>query len=331
MTSFSCPPLRRPLLAFCCAAILSACQGDPGYAGRASSEWIGQLRDGDARERENAAVALGHVLAINPRLEPPITALVSALSDTSDAVRVAASRALSQPDVKAIDALAGLERLVDDSAHAAVRAQGIRALGRLLAASVAAERSRILSVLIPAHRDPDSEVRAAVADALGGAQYAASPDTDVQRALSALVTDAEPATRLRAVDALDVLSADARREALRIAMGDSSAAVRTLAVTLLARDTIAMSALQSEILGALIDSSAGVRLAAVHALGAVPVSANPRMVSALRARLADTDSAVRTEAAHALTQFHVRGGRDAALEPSLLERCRQLPPRTRGC
>ena len=82
-----------------CVTLVAGCEADPGHGGRASREWIEQLRQGDAKEREDAAVALGNVLAVNPKLERPVTALVAALADTIDAVRVAASSALAQPGV----------------------------------------------------------------------------------------------------------------------------------------------------------------------------------------------------------------------------------------
>ena len=117
------------------ATIAISCQADPGYDGRTSQEWIAQLRDGDVTARQDAVGALSYVLSVNPKLNPPFRALVFALSDTSDAVRVAASRALSQSGVKATDALPGLVRMLDDSAHADVRVQSVRTIARLLAVS----------------------------------------------------------------------------------------------------------------------------------------------------------------------------------------------------
>ncbi len=244
-----------------CTAIVSACQADPGHAGRASREWIEQLRKGDAQEREDAAVAL------------------------------------AQPGVVAIDALPGLAQMLNESAHAAVRIQGMRAMGRLLMSSDAAERLTLLASLVPAHRDGNAAVRAAVADALGRITSSVAIDTTVQRALTTLVGDSVAATRLRAVEALGAIPGSAWRGALRLTLRDSSAAVRRAAVMQLRRDTLARAETQALVVKLLTDSSAHVRLAA----------------------------------AHALTRFHAQGGRDASHEPTLLERCQPLPPRTRGC
>ena len=328
----TCTWTFRALAALYCAALVAACQADPGYKGRTSSEWIAQLHDGSPPAREDAAMALGRVLAINPRLKPPITALVSALADTSDGVRVAASLALSQPGVSTVDALPGLAHMLEDSAHAAVRVRGVRALGRLLSSSNVTERARVLATVLPAYRDTDADVREAVAGALGQARSVDTLAAELQRALTALVTDPSSRTRARAVEALGATSSPVRREALRVALRDSSAAVRLAAITGLTRDTIALVALQTEILQVMTDPSARVRLAAVGAFSAHPTATDQATTAALRARLTDPDSAVRTEAAHALTQFHARGGRDPrSAEPSQLERCKQLPPRSRGC
>lgn len=323
--------MLRATAAVLCIAVGSACQADPGYAGRTSREWIDQLRQGDAREREDAAVALGNVLVVNPKLDQPVSALVAALADTIDAVRVAASAALAQPGVVAIDALPGLAHMLSDSAHASVRAQGVRAIGRLLSMSEPAERATLLATVIPAHHDGDAAVRAAVADALGRITSSAMTDMMIKRTLVTLVADSVAATRLRAVEALVGLPASARRAALQRALQDQASTIRLAAILQLSRDTTGLEGMQPEVVGLLSDSSTQIRLAAVRALGSLSTTRSSRMSEALRARLGDVDSTVRTEAAHALTRFHAQGGRDASHEPSLLERCKQLPPRTRGC
>lgn len=322
----------RLAVLLCCVALVAACEADPGYNGRTSREWIALLQNGDVRQRENAAAALGQVLTINPKLEGPITALVSALADTSDAVRVAASLAISRPNVAAIDALPGLARLLDDTAHADVRVQGARALGRLLTRARPEERVQVTHALVPAHRDRDAGVRAAVADALGSASSLHVADPEIERALAALVSDPSMETRLRAVEALGEIRGPIRQKALRMALRDSSAGVRRAAIFSAMHDTTSLVALEAEIRRVLTDSSTHVRLAAVSALGALPDAPNPLVTAALRGRLIDADSAVRAEAAHALTRFHARGGHDPlSPEPSVTERCKQLPPRTRGC
>lgn len=321
----------RAMTALSCVALVAGCQADPGHQGRASREWIEQLREGDATEREDAAVALGKVLAVNPKLDRPVTALVAALADTIDAVRVAASVALAQPGVVAMDALSGLAQMLTDSVHASVRVQGVRAIGRLLSVSAPAERSMLLAAVVPSHRDGDAAVRAALADALGKIASSVTTDTIVQQTLETLVGDSVATTRLRAVEALGVLPALARRAALQRALQDSSAAIRHVAVLQLRRDTLVLAELQAQLFELLADSSATVRLAAVRALGSLSMARSPNVTAALRARLTDVDSAIRTEAFHAITRFHAQGGRDASREPTLLERCEQLPPRTRGC
>ena len=75
--------VARLLRVSCCVLVLGACQADPWYKGRSSADWIAEMRAGDAERREVAALALGHVLAINPKLARPITALVAALEELS--------------------------------------------------------------------------------------------------------------------------------------------------------------------------------------------------------------------------------------------------------
>jgi HEAT repeat protein len=187
-------------------------------------------------------------------------------------------------------------------------------------------------VLVAAHRDRDAGVRAAVADALGAVPITGASEPSIDSALLALVTDSATSTRLRAVQALRAIRGPARRDALRMALRDSSAAVRTAAIHGITQDTATLSALEEEITRVLTDTSVRVRLAAVQALGVLPQATNSLVMAALSARLTDGDATVRTEAAHALTQFHARGGRDPSPpEPSSFERCKQLPPRTRGC
>ncbi len=129
-----------------------------------------------------------------------------------------------QPGVIAIDALPGLAQMLNDSSHVSVRAQGVRAIGRVLSMSALAERSMPLASVVPAHRDGDAAVRAAVADALGRITSSATTDTIVQRTLETLARDSVATTRLRAVEALGALSAMARRAVLQTVLHDSSAA-----------------------------------------------------------------------------------------------------------
>lgn len=182
--------------------VMFACTADPGFQGRTSSEWIAQLRDSSETRQVDAAFALSEVLKLNPRLPKVITALVSAMADTSDALRTTAARSLSQPDVEAVDALPGLAIMLADSAHAPVRRQAVRAIGILLAnipatsPHFATGHAHLRSAL----DDTAVDVRVAAVDALGSLR---SRDGRTVKALNALRYDPNPSVRAAVANVLD--------------------------------------------------------------------------------------------------------------------------------
>ena len=113
-------------------------------------------------------------------------------------------------------------------------------------------------------------------------------------------------------------------------MRDSNPGVRAAALTEMIGDTLNVVALESEIVRSLADGSPLVRVAAVRALASLPASSSFATTS-LRTLATDADSAVRVEALQALYSSQHRAGEAARpWEPSVFERCKQLP-RSRGC
>jgi HEAT repeat protein len=324
--------------------VLQGCQADPGYGGRSSAEWAGQLQDAPAREREEAARALGAVLSLNPRLTAPTTALIAALSDTVDAVRIAAAQALAQPGVR-VKAVTGgaLGAMLADSSHAAVRIQAVRALGVLASNAVdTVARRALVRAILPLHRDPDATVRATVAATLTEAltetlarTQAPGARLEIDAVLEGLARDTMHAPRAAALAGLALAMAARVVPAFTQAARDSSPAVRALAAGALGRvtnDAAVGNAAMASLLALVTDRAPAVRFAAVQALGTRTASYAPAVDAALRVASRDTNVLVQLEALHALNRFHARGGKDpAAPEPTHAERCAQLPPRTRGC
>lgn len=333
---------QAPLLGLV-LTVLQGCQADPGYGGRSSAEWASQLRDAPALEREQAARALGAALSLNPRLAVATTALITALSDTVDAVRVAAAQALAQPGVRVKAATgAALGAMLADSAHAAVRIQAVRALGVLASNAVdSVARRELVRAILPLHRDPDAGVRASVATTLTEALIETLAPTqapgarpEVDAVLEVLARDTMHAPRAAALAGLALAMTPRAVPAVIRATRDSSPAVRSLAAGALGRvtnDAAVGDAAMTGLLALVTDRATAVRLAAVQALGTRTTRA-PAVEAALRAASRDTNALVQREALHALNRFHARGGKDpAAPEPTHAERCAQLPPRTRGC
>lgn len=321
----------------CALLLLSACTADPGYDGRSSDQWIAQLTGQDGDQRVDAAHALGKVLALQPNAPRVIKALIVALADTSDDVRVAAAEALrnaarGSARVQARlarDAVPGIVALLDDSQHVEVRRDAARILGSF---GVAAD-SQTLVPLGRALQDPSPDVRRVAARALAEMSRRtidvvprlvdASRDSDIEVrrvVLGALAASEAPAqvagpTLVRGLRD----SAAVVREAVALGLGQRTpAGLRALATA----DESAAGAI-SALRVATRDAAPAVRLAAVTSLGLL-ADATSRLD--LQRALADPDSAVRREAAHALTALHRRGGRDPSPpEPLLLELCRSNP------
>ncbi|MEO7964804.1 MAG: HEAT repeat domain-containing protein [Gemmatimonadaceae bacterium] len=153
----------RFIVAASMLALVSSCSADPGYEGRSADEWIRQLeRSPDSLERRVAARALGKVLAINPGSERVTAALVRALADTSDDVRLDAGTALVQDRRLAASAMQGLLLALTDSAHEHTREHA----AELLATSAPEDARDVVPGLIRALEDPSPRVRESVMRAL---------------------------------------------------------------------------------------------------------------------------------------------------------------------
>jgi HEAT repeat protein len=300
---------RRIFIAtmFVLVSTVFACTLDPGYKGRSSADWIRDLTAGTATQRVDAAFALGHVLEMRPNSRQVTRALVGALRDTVDDVRVAAATGLRSAGSEATAAIPLLAGLLADTAHAEVRVRGVSVLGDL-GRNAPAEATELLRDGL---HDPAPEVRAAAALAirgLGEGGRGAVPDLIVS------AKDPIEAVRLASVDAL--ASAGVRlgsvTQALVAALSDTSSSVRRAAAIGLTRVMTASPQVTGALITVAHDRSTAVRVAAVYALGMI---GDPAADGTLRGALADCDSTVRQEAAHALTAFHRRGGRDPVVEP----------------
>ena len=262
-----------------------ACGGDPGYQGRPSQSWIAQLDAGPTRDaRADAAMALGHVLDVQPNTPAVVTALVRALADTNDIVRVAAAFALTgaaasggQTRAALPGAVPGLATLLADTAHADVRVQAARVLGGLGTATGAGGVRLVAGAL----RDPDADVRRASLDAvaqIGPSARAGWPALD-----TALV---------------------------RLAREDTVAANRQAALAALTAIHAPAALLRPALVRAAADPDRDTRKAAVTTLGLLGAAADPAARAGLTRALADADAGVRQEARHALSGFHRQGGID---------------------
>jgi len=284
-----------------------ACTSDPGYKGRSSTEWIGDLESGNASQRIDAAFALGNVLKMQPKSRTVTRALIGALRDTADDVRVAAATGLRSAGSQATEAIPLLADLLADSAHAEVRVRAVSVLGDL-GRNAPAEATELLRKGL---RDPAPEVRASAAQAirgLGQGARAALPDLTVS------ARDPIAAVKLASIDALASVGVGVGivTQALVAALSDTASSVRRAAALGLIRVTTASPQVTSALITTAHDQSTAVRVAAVYALG---MTADPAANATLRGALADRDSTVRQEAAHALAAFHQRGGRDPVEEP----------------
>src|SRR5262249_52684779 len=77
-------------------------KSEPSYQGKTLDEWIKLLKDGDAKVRGTAALALRQ---LGPAARPAVPALIAALKDADPYVRIEASLALGKIGPDAIPAL----------------------------------------------------------------------------------------------------------------------------------------------------------------------------------------------------------------------------------
>jgi HEAT repeat protein len=336
--------VRRPIALLIALVFGAGCHTDPGYKGRPSEAWIAQLAEPGLDQRIEAATALGEVLRLQPNAPKVVTALVAALADTSDPVRVAAASAIRHAgrggrrvrEQLERDAVPAIAALLADSAHPAVRTQAVAVL-RDFGPDAAPTSAPALAGALA---DPDPFVRRPAADALGALGEAARPV--VQRIIAA-TRDADFRVRRAAARALALVGGPPATvgPALAAALRDTVELVREAAAEGMGergadglREWTAPSA--GDPLGALRavatrDQNPRVRIAAVTALGLLGDAGSRR---ALRQARTDSDPTVRREAEHALSAVHRRGGEDvegdALPEPSRVEVCKSNP-RARGC
>lgn len=285
------------------ALLIGACTADPGYQGRSSRDWIRALEDPEPDTRADAANALGRVLRLQPRSPAVVAALISALGDPDDRVRVAAGMALSTEGVRAPAAVPGLVEVLRDTAHANVRSYAASILGAFGPAAVPA-----VPALTTALDDADPRVRAAAAAALGDiGPAAASSSRAVAPALVRLMRDPAEDVRLRALEALLRVEAPTRTllSVLETALTDVSPAVRTRAALILRTLGPRAASAAPAAARALADPEPSVRAAAASALGAMGSHA-ARAVGPLTAALRDPDPSVATAAAEAVAAIQGR-------------------------
>ncbi len=319
---------------------LLACRADLGYGGRSTRAWIAQLDDTSSRARTDAAEALGRILAIDPGDPRVIDALVHALADSMDVVRLAAGDALATPGVSAAEAIPLLVDAAADSAHVLVRGVAVQLLGSMARTLPPREATRagpaLAAAFAVALRDPDADVRMRALDAVSRLGAPAGRSQSLVHALAELAHDPDPSVRVRVLEGYVAAAppADTTLDVALQMLNDSSVTVRTAAAYAIARvgpSGSSPAASIDAVATALMDETVEVRTAAVVALGAMRPKGS-RADSALRSALADPDSIVRREASHALQRFHLRGGRDPRpAEPTRVERCRNAPPGTREC
>lgn len=310
------PILRACGLALVQLSLVGAAPGcaDPGYQGRSSSSWIDDLRGGTLKQREDAAIALGRVLELQPNSRKVVQALTLALRDSADAVRTTAASSLRRAGPHATAAIPFLGELLDDCQHADVRVRALRAIGDVGRHAP----NEAIPFLSRGLRDSVPEVQIAALSAISGLGASGRP---ALARVGQLVVRGRKPVKLAAVDALTSAGAGdtAAVTTLVAALQDSDAGIRGAAAIGLAR----LNARDDRMLAALTvatqDPSASVRGGAVYALGRLSETPD---IPALRRALTDADSSVRKEAQHAIAGFHRDGGRDQLAEPSAEERCR---------
>ena len=247
----------------------SACDSDPGHAGRSSDEWIAQLDSGTVTRKAEAARALGRILQIRPDYPKVVTALVEALRDTTDAVRIAAASALTAEGVDTRAAIEGLHEVLHDSVHADVRTTAV-----LIVSSLGPKRAgALISYLCELLSDRNPRVRAAVLDALGAIGSDASREIPT---IAQMMPDSVPEVRQAVLRALANLHAD--KSVLipiaRTALSDSAPIVRAAGADALRSLGSESVPAVADLTRALGDGSDVVVRSATVALGAIGTAAN---------------------------------------------------------
>ena len=292
------------------------CNSDPGHGGRSSAAWMTGLSRGDTRTKVQAAEALRQVLEIRPDYPEVVRALVTALQDTSDAVRIAAASALTADGVETRTAIDGLHAVMHDSAHADVRASVLLIISRLSPDRAIA----LLPYLCEVLKDPNARVRAAAVDAIGAMRSAAAEEVP---SIAEMSNDSSSAVREAVLRALVSLQANSSLllRVSRSALRDSSASVRIAAAETLRSMGPAAAPAVEDLAIALADTNVTVMRSAVIAIGAIGPAAK-RALPALRSletRLTDAPQPLIRET---IEFVEGRAGPVRSPEPTLQERCR---------
>ena len=316
----------RLIALLACSIVIFGCESDPGYHGQPSSYWMSKLRDPSPAARIEGTAALGEILELNPHMSRVVDALVETLSDSDDAVRTAAGRALATTGVDGARAIPRMVSALRDSAHAAMRSDAASILGDFGSRGVAA-----LPALSEALRDADSRVRASAAEALGKIGPGAAGAIP---ALMDRLGDPVANVRIKAIEAVMNMRTPASQAVplFVLALDDSVVAVRMSAAYALG--ALGSSALPAtrRLVAALSDTSAALRAAAAFALGQIGPHARAIAESALVLATGDSDKTVATTATTSL--YSLRGEsttQEHPREPTLLEKCRNQPVGSIGC
>lgn len=297
----------RGLLVMTCGFFVGACESDPLYGGRPIGEWVERLSDSSVTLRIEAARALGSVLELNPRSARSAQALVGALADSVDAVRLAAAVSLANEGIEAPGIATGLAEMMNDSAHTIVRVRAADLLGL-----VKVEQSVAADALAAALDDPSAEVRVSAIQSLGRLGPLA------QSAANKLVTrydDTLAATRVLVLQALGRMQAanEETRVVYVLALKDSNRSVRFAAATAINALGPDATPLLPALKQALADSDPDVRHSAIVAIGQIGAEANTALVKLDEMARSDSSEFVRSAAEY--TAAVLRGQRKPLRSP----------------
>lgn len=274
----------------CIAATLLACgPSDRAYRGHTAREWAAQLSAPTSRERVVAAEALYH---ISPTSDDVVSALLTAMRDTSGEVQSAVAVALATVGARAVPGLA--DAVGDD--HTSVRLIALSLLGERGADAAPAAPS-----IARALADSNQDVRIAAAQSLARIGPAA------REAEPALLEAARRGgTSLRAAALQALVANDAEPVTLApvfaAALRDSAWMLRVAAVPILPASRIGRQEVLAMITLLTRDPDARVRQAAYGSLGGL--LGVPAVDSQARTLLAtgtsDVDQSVRKMAQRTL-------------------------------
>ena len=208
--------------------ILTACstataQVDvPKRQGKTAPQWLEQLPASDAKSRVRACQSLGDFGREGTTAVGPLAKL---LIDNNADVRFAAADALRRIGPPAKDAVPALIKVVKEDEDIGVRLAAIKALGGIGPHAKAA----VMALVAAAAADREGQVTLAVVEALSGIGVA---NKDTKELLSMTMHDANPALRVAALRtwAEIIADADADRDVLIPALGDSSSEIKFAAL-----------------------------------------------------------------------------------------------------